>query len=214
MKKILLILFAVTFFFFSSKTIYAQDNFDISAEAKYTINESGLTTIVQKIVIVNKKEFIYTPSYQIVTGLKDISSLSVYNANGAIPYDLKKLNDGNEIDVSFLEKIIGQGKTNTFTVSFETREITKKQGSIWEVDIPGLSNPDDYSSYNITLSVPFSFGGVSVIKPPKELKGNILEFTKEEIGKSGIFVLFGNSQTYKMNLTYHISNSNLFPIKT
>lgn len=214
MKKILLVFFTAVFLFFSTNRIYAQDNFDISANAKYTINESGLTTIVQKITIVNKKEFIYTPSYQIVTGLKDISSVSVFNANGAIPYDLKKSNDGNEIDISFLEKIIGIGKTNTFTVSFETREITKKQGSIWEVDIPGLSNPNDYSSYGIILSVPSSFGGVSVIKPPKELMGNILEFTKDEIGKSGIFVLFGNSQTYKMNLTYHISNSNLFPIKT
>ena len=214
MKKILPFFLVAVFFLFSGKTIHAQSNFDISTLAKYTINDSGLTTIVQKITIVNKKEFIYTPSYQIVTGLKDISSISVFNANGAIPYDLKKMSDGNEIDISFLEKIIGEGKSNTFTVSFETHEITKKQGSIWEVDIPGLSNPNDYSSYTISLSVPSSFGGVSVIKPTKKLLGNTLEFSKDEIDKSGIFILFGSSQSYKMNLTYHISNSNLFPIKT
>lgn len=214
MRKILLIFFVLLSFFFSPKTIHAQDNFDISTEANYTVNEFGVTTIVQSITIVNKKEFIYTPSYKIVTGLKDISSLSVFNSNGAIPYDVKKVGDENEINISFLEKSVGLLKSTTFTVSFETHEIAKKRGSIWEIDIPGLSNPNDYSSYNVSLTVPPSFGKVSVIKPPNKFNGNVLSFDKKAIGESGIFVLFGDSQIYKMSLTYHISNPNLFPIKT
>ncbi len=213
MKKLLLLLF-LFFLLATPKKVYAGATFDISADAKYFVSESGTTTIDQNIVIVNNTEFIYTPSYKIVTGLKDISSVSVYNSNGALPFDLKKVDQGNEINISFLEKIIGKGRINSFTISFQTSEVAKKQGSIWEVDIPGLSNPEEYSSYNISLSVPSSFGDVSIIKPPKSKPGNAIEFNRDEIGKSGIFVLFGDKQIYKLNLTYHISNPNLFPIKT
>lgn len=211
MNKILL---AFLFLILFPAKAFADSNFDISVSANYQVSEAGITRVSQAITIENKKEFIYTPSYSISTGLKDISNAHVVSKNADASIILKKTEDGNELNIEFNEKIIGLGKKNEFTVSFETKNIASKQGSIWEIDIPGLSNPDNYKQYNLELYVPQSFGKLSVIKPQKKIISKNIVFSKNEIGKSGIFLLFGQYQYYKFNLQYHISNPNLYPVKT
>lgn len=215
MKKIIFLIVVLSLLLFPPK-VYADSEFDISTQSNYLVFENGITKFTQIITIKNNKEFVYTPSYTLTTGLKDIQNLTTYSGSGLIHNKVEDVKDGGKsIEVTFDKRFVGVGVTNQFTISFESSEIAKKVGNIWEVDVPGLSNPDDYSSYSTTLSVPNSFGLPLVVKPNKKLSGkNFFSFTKDEIGKSGISIQFGENQYYKLNLSYYISNSNVFPVKT
>ena len=193
----------------------ADENFDVSVIANYQIEENGNTKVVENISIKNKKEFVYTPSYIITLAFEDIANLSVFNSEGSIPSALKELKAGNKsIEISFPGKVVGIGNVNNFTVSFDTKNIAIKKGSIWEINIPGISDADDFLSYETILSVPQSFGKPSTVKPIIPIANSPYTFTKNDIGKSGINILFGQSQYYHLNLSYHISNTKLVPIKT
>lgn len=201
--------------FFPGK-VFADSDFDIKTQSNYTVSESGSTRVVQNITITNKKEFIYTPSYTLTSSFKDISNVGAFSSDGGIKSSVADNNDGSKtIEVEFGRRVVGIGKSNQFSISFDTKEIAKKEGAIWEINIPGLSEPSDYLEYNVLLSVPPAFGKPTISKPFKNIAGSSsFRFAKDDIGKSGIYLLFGDSQFYKVDLTYHISNPNLFPVKT
>lgn len=193
---------------------FADQDFDITTEAKYQVFESGTTRITQVISIQNKTDFIYTPTYSVGIGFKDIKNLKTFNSAGSIQDKVSDSEDGKNIELTFPEKVVGKGKINEFTISFESSEIAKKKGNIWEINIPGLSSPESFLYYDSTLIVPESFGKPSVIKPYNKFESNIYKFSKNDVGRSGIFLLFGDSQFYNLELTYTISNPKIIPIKT
>ena len=217
MKKILLLVFFAFLFIFYTPKIYAENtNFDILSNTNIEVEEDGNALITQTIKIINKKEFIFTPTYTALLGYKDISKIQVSSASGDLQY--KTLDDdkkGKELEITFPKKIVGVGSENTFTISYQTRELAKKIGSIWEVNILGISAPEDFSSYQVTISIPKNFGKLSLSKPYKFIYDNSQNFifNKNEIGKSGIYLIFGNEQYYKLKLSYHITNANFFTDK-
>lgn len=216
-KKVFLPLFLVIFLSFSAPQAYAADShFDISVDSKYKIAETGMTTITQAITIKNKTEFYYTPTYTVSVGFSDIQNIEAYNSDGTIATTLNDKNPSNKsIKLTFPKRYTGLSDSNTFTLKFDTKDIAKKQGNIWEVSIPGISIPDDFTSYDSTITVPPSFGLPTIVKPQKESgKDKTLRLTKEDIGKSGVYILYGDKQYYNFSLKYNISNPNLFPVRT
>jgi len=217
MRLRLFAFFVLIFVFFMRVPLaQADENFDISTNSTYQVSESGLTHIIQTVRIRNKTEFTYTPTYTITTGINDLKNLRTYNNSGGLPSKLEDTKDGDKtIEVSFPDKIAGFGRINEFTVSFDTNLIARKKGNIWEVSVPGLTDPSSFTEYSITLIVPSSFGEPSITKPKKDLVGRgPYVFSKNEIGNSGILVLFGRSQYYLLSLSYHIENSKVVPVRT
>lgn len=212
--KILLFLFLSSLFLFSPKLAYADNEFDISTNSTYEVRQDGVTKISETISITNKTEFVYTPSYKITVGLKDIKKLETFNQDGSISSTLKDTSDGKTIEVTFPVKTVGLGKVNEFSIIYETSDIAKNRGNLWEVIIPGLSSADDFSSYNIKLSVPKTFGVPSITKPSRILSQAPFLFSKNDIGSAGILIIFGENQVYNLELTYNIANPKLVPAKT
>ena len=214
--KIFAIFVFVLVLFVCAPRALADENFDISTNSTYEVTDSGLTHVTQAIRIRNKTDFTYTPTYTITTGINDLKNLKTYNGSGSLLHKLEDARNGDKsIEVSFPEKVVGFGRVNEFTVSFDTNLIARKKGSIWEVSVPGLTNPSSFSEYNITLTIPSSFGDPSITKPKRNLVGRgPYVFSKNEISNSGILVLFGKSQYYRLSLSYHIENSKVVPVKT
>jgi len=211
--KLVILLFFILFI--AKSSVFADSNFNISSNTSYEIASSGVTHVVETIEIENKKEFVYTPSYKLSFGIKDLSGIKVYKSNGSLRHEISQNDSGGKsIEVFFDERIVGIGNKNTFNLEFDTTEIAKKEGGVWRVNIPGLSSPQDFTSYNATLFIPKLFGKISVSKPKLEIIEDKIKLDKNQIGKSGIFLLFGNEQYYKLNLKYHLENPNLSTIKT
>jgi len=214
MKKIFLLFFFTFFLINFTQKIYAENkNFEISVHTDIEVTDDGNAIIAQTIKIVNKKEFIFTPTYTAFLGYKNISNIQISSSSGSLQY--KAFDDdekGKKLEILFPKKIVGLDTDNTFTISYQTRDLAKKIGNIWEVNILGISSPEDFSSYQVSLSIPKNFGKLSLSKPYKfiyDTSQNFV-FTKNEIGKSGIYLIFGNEQYYKLRLTYNVTNANFF----
>ncbi len=218
--KIFLILLLLIFYpvshGFAQEKEDSKDYFTVTASSLYQVVSSSATHVIQEISIVNKKEFFYAPSYAITLHTKSISNIAARNDAGAIPFTLKEGEGGSKtIEITFSEKIVGVGKANNFTFSYDSSDFTHKIGNILTIQIPALSGSQTFDSYTAAVNVPNEFGTPSIIKPnvSYEKKGNTYIFSNGQLTK-GIEMIFGEYQLYKFKLSYHLENNNVFPVTT
>ncbi len=216
LKKVFPFILLLVIFLFPLKASAAEKQFDISVESKYNVQEDGVTDISQTITITNKTEYYYTPTYTVSVGFSDISNIQAYNSDGSIPTTLAEKGDVDKsIKLSFPKRYAGLNEKNIFTLKFSTRDIAKKQGNVWEVTIPGIEKPEEFQEYTVQIGVPEEFGIPTIVKPARKAnEDNSIELSKEEVGKSGVYILYGDKQYYSFSLKYNISNPNLFPVRT
>lgn len=212
------ILFFFLLFFIFTFPSYAS-NFTTDYNVSYAISESSKTRVSLDITLTNTTSEYYASSYNIRVGFKDIENVLASDPDGAIAPKVSKDANGENIELNFNKRVTGLGNKLKFNLSFDTFEIAEKNGNIWEVNIPGLSNQSEFSSFNVTVSYPGFLGRPSFIKPDisnarEKSNGNSLSFSKGDLGAGGISIAFGKYQIYSFDLTYHLENKNLFPIST
>lgn len=200
------------FLIFVPTRVLASDYFSRDYKVLYTVNDDGKTNVNVAISLTNKTSDYYASSDTLAVGFDDIENLKVVDPDGEINPIVSKTEQGNNIQSTFKKKAVGIGKAITYTVTFDTTDVARKTGKIWEINIPGLSDPDSIDTFTAEVKAPESFGKPSYVKP--QIKGDKLIFTKNDLNKSTISIAYGTEQIYSFNLTYHLHNANLFPIKT
>lgn len=215
MKKQLLFLLIFLFSLFIPQTVNAtSSNFSTDYNVTYNVLENALTHVTFDIALTNKTSQYYASSYSIQVGFRDINNVLVRDNAGKITPQVTKNEDGNNIEINFNDRVVGLDKENNLSISFDVKDIVRKSEKIWNINIPGLAKQAEYNSFNVNVVVPKFLGKPSYIKPDiGRIEENSLKFTKEELGKSGISIAFGQEEIYNFNLLYHLKNSNLFPIK-
>lgn len=214
MRKLFFAFIFVFLLFISVAPVNAAEDESsvISHDVTYNVLESGTTNVVMNTAITNKSSRTYTASYTIELGFDDIKNVQAFDKLGSIIPSVTKTNDGQKVMLEFNEKVVGINNILNFKLSFDTQKVAQKNGNIWEINIPGVLRQSDFSYFNVHVKVPESFGEPSFIKPSKGNKS--LDFSKEDLGNSGIFISFGENQIYGFDLNYHLQNANLFPVKT
>ncbi len=214
MKKILLLLLATIFLLFSTaQNVHAEsDYFSRKYDVIYTVKENGKTNVVLTVTLTNKTSDYYASSDTITVGFDDITDVKARDATTELRPTITRTKEGNAIELPFNQKVVGKDKSLVFVVTFDTTNVAHHKGKTWEINIPGISSPEDYSDFRAEVKVPQNFGTPSYIKPVQP--DNVLIFTKEELGKSGISIAYGADQIYKLDLVYHLRNKNVFPIRT
>ncbi len=199
-------------FIFLPKRILASDYFTRDYKILYTVKEDGKTNVAITITLTNKTSDYYASSDTLSVGFNDIENLTDKDPDGDIKPLVTKTDQGNNIQSTFNKKAVGIGKAISYTISFDTKDIAHKSGKIWEINIPGLSDPNSIDSFIAEVKAPNSFGRPNYVKPtPKDGK---LIFTKSDLHTSAISISYGLEQIYSFNLIYHLQNKNLYPIKT
>ncbi|MDP3955188.1 MAG: hypothetical protein Q8Q15_02385, partial [bacterium] len=215
MKKIF---YFLTFFFFLFHfhlfpgSVKASENFLTAYDVTYNVLQNGLTQTTFKVSLTNTEDRYYVSSYAISVGFETLRNLKASDSEGEIIPKISKTDNGNKIELSFNKRVVGKGNSLLFNVTFDTPDIARKQGNIWEINIPGVANQNEFQNFNVHLRVPKILGNPAYIKP-FQIK-NTLDFDKESLGKSGISLAFGKRQFYRFSLSYHIKNRQLFPVKT
>lgn len=216
-SKLLALALVLAIFLFLPEKSLANGNFDTSYKVTYSVKEDQTTRVTLSVGLTNKSSDFYAASYGVQTGYDDIKNIYVQDSTGSLAYKTKKNDNGVEVTFDFNDRTVGKGNTQNFSISFDTNEISKNYGTVWEVNIPGLANQEDYKSFNVEVKTPESFGNPTIIKPKinysNPSKGSIT-FTKNELGNSGISIAYGDFQTYQFNLKYHITNKDVFPETT
>ena len=207
-------LFFLFFFLFAFRPALSladtsSSNFITDYTVIYTAQDNGLTHVYMQVSLTNKTSTYYASSYKMDLGFSDIENLKAADPGGPTSIAETKTDTGKSLALAFNKKVIGKGNTLTFSVNFDTTDVTHIYGRVREIDIPGISTPDDFNTFNVQVHVPADFGSPSYVKPETYQQG--LLFTKTELKKSGISIAYGSGQSYKFNLTYHLQNTNLFP---
>ena len=213
MKKLLLLfLFIFLPFLFPKPTFADTGNFAVSTNVTYTVNSSGNTHVAFAVTLKNTTDKYYASSYTIHLGFQNIHNVTASDTGGSISPQVKNTSDGETITVPFNVQVAGLNKTLPFQIGFDTSDVATLNGSIWEVNIPGLSDDTDFTNFTVHVVVPGYFGNPTYIKP--NVGNNNLTFTKDQLGTSGISLAFGDKEVYTTNLTYHLQNTQLFPVRT
>lgn len=210
-------LFSVILFLLFTPAVYAQEGeqkFETTDNTSYTVLDDGTTHVSQAITLKNLTDEFRASEYSLELGLTDLKNIKVSDSLGPITAKIEKEQGKTQIKLVFNEIVIGKDRILLFTISYQTSELARKRGLIWEVNIPGVQNPAGLTAHNVSLVVPNSFGKPAYIKPNKIIEDGKLTWTKEEIPKSGILVAFGEFQAYAFYLKYHLKNPRLYPIQT
>lgn len=215
MKKLLVFFLPAVALFLLPLPLFAQENFSVASTVTYSVSENGTTSVSFSNILTNQASEYSALSYKIRVGFDDIKNLKAFDSYGKINPQIIKENDGKTIKLPFNKPVIGKNNSISFSFSFDTKDVASKQGEIWEINIPGLSNRNEFSVFDVLVKVPFSFGKPSYVKPNLGVltkPDDSLYFPKDILKKSGISIAYGEVQIYYFNLKYHIKNSNLFPV--
>lgn len=219
MKKCLFIFLSIFLFLFYCKTSFAVSNFTTDYDVTYTVTDDQNTNVKINITLTNTSDIYYASSYKIQVGFNNVRKIKAFDSYGPIVPTVTTNASDKIIDLEFNDRTVGIGNKLFFSLSFDTKNIANKSGNLWEINIPGLAKQTDFDNFKAHVIVPKSFGQPSFIKPeikdnPSLKNGSTFTFSKNDLGKSGISMTFGNEQLYEFNLTYHLENKNIYPVKT
>jgi transglutaminase-like putative cysteine protease len=219
-KKLLLVVLMLGWWLVSAPRLMAASEFETSYSSIYQVGLDGVTQVVLDISLENKISNVYADRFSLSVGFTDIRNVRVKDAAGLIEPEIVVTDNQTIIRFMFVDKVVGKGKVNRFSVSYETQDIAIKNGSIWEVNIPQLEADKEISSQKVTLIVPSVFGEPAFItpkpdtatnNPPAANTSNSYGFEALTLGNRAISAVFGTEQYMRFNLIYHLENNS--PVK-
>lgn len=231
-KKALVILFAFLFSLFAFHfspldftrgrlftPVLAADEFATSYDVLYDVDESGVTTVTEKITLRNLTAQYYASEFKITIGATQIFDIKAADPGGVLNVNQQQQGNFTTISVNFNQQVAGLGKTLAWTLTFKSKDFAEKSGKIWEVRVPRISSTTNLESYSLTLAVPQSFGEPSSISPtPNSQTTNsgkmFLTFDTSQLKSAGVSANFGTHQLFDFDLIFHLENNNWVPILT
>jgi len=171
-------------------------------KTSYTIKLTNL----QPDLIIKK----YTISFPRSFGIENITAK---DDRGTIIPLIEEKDRTIETSFEFIAPKAGINEVNTLYLDFYQKNIFRSKGTIWEVFIPTVENKQN-DTYSITVYLPpESKKKLSLSKPmPDLITFDRIVWNKVE-GKS-IYAVFGDTQQYSLDLTYHLTNPNFYRVYT
>ncbi len=224
MVKRLLIVFLLLSFTFVPKALAQEQadkkvDFTTSYDVVYDIDEAGITTVTEKINLKNLTSEYYANQFKLIIGATEVFDTKASDEGGALQLESEQKDTSTIISVKFNQQVVGLNKVLSWTLQFKSKDFAQNLGKVWEVRAPKVSASSNLENYNLTISVPNSFGEPTLISPtPKSQTSSFgklfLTFDKSQLTSSGVSASFGNIQLFDFDLTYHLENNNLVPILT
>ncbi len=182
---------------------WAAGQFRADYDVSYAIAPSGVTIVTQNVTLTNQVSNLYAQKYTIVIDSAKVKNIIAYDNGGIISPQITQEDGKTQIALVFNERVVGLGKQLQFSLRYEDSQIASKNGSIWEVNIPGAPRDADMASYFVSLRVPPTFGPNAYMSP---LPGSGSRWTKEQMTQGGISAAYGESQVFDVDLSYFLEN--------
>lgn len=196
---------------FINNNVSAAGEFSTDFEVSYSVKESGVTEVTNKIILTNIYSNLYATSYSIVLNSIKPTNIKAYGETG--PYSMTTTGDDKQttIKIDFPDQMVGKDMSRIFYVTYEESSFAVRTGEVWEISIPGIAEDATFSTYNIKLYIPEKLGQEAYISPsPRDKKTEngflVYDFNKDDVRKTGIVAGFGEFQVFSFNLSYHLEN--------
>src|SRR3989339_1531252 len=188
---------------------------DYQVEYNLSESENNLNSQVSfRIKIINLKSDLFVSKFSISFPESfSIQNLKSSDDNGYITPKVITNGDKTKIELEFSNPAVGKDSVNTFFLNFDQANLFKINGKVWEVVLPVIENTQN-ESYTVTVNLPETTNKkISISKPrPDSVTGNKIIWNNPKT--KTIYAVFGDSQAYKTELTYHLKNDQIYPVFT
>ena len=213
-RAIIAFSFIVYSLWFMVPAALAEGEFETDYDVTYSATTDGKTTVTQNITLNNKTPNFYADKFELKIGSTKVSDVTASDTTGTLQTEAKFENNLTTIAVIFNQKVIGTGKSLSWTLNYTSDELTTKSGQIWEVSIPRLARSTDIGKYEAKVVVPRPFGpkAFAVPAPLEEITSSSSQtysFNKDQLLESGISMSFGEKQVFSFKLDYFLENNNV-----
>jgi len=211
-KKFKILIFSILYLISSgSQNIFAQstENFEINLHSSYDITATGKAIVKQKFTIKNKTPELFVSKYGIVVSSTNLENIEITHNGKRLASSIDKQKGQTSINVTFEDKVVGEGKNNELIVSYTDQDIALISGKILEINIPELSDHDRYQTYQLELRVPSIFDTPSRINPSNfslKQEGDYNVITYSNLEDQSVSAIFGNKQVFDLKLNYYLNN--------
>lgn len=202
----------------STKLVLAESyQFTIDYDLNYVVSEDGTTSVIQKTIITNLLNDVIPTTYTFTAKSMKIYDVSAITNGKSSNVKLEEKGNDTLISVDISKYAIGQGRQNEIELKYKTKNIATQAGKIWNIYIPKIQIPETTSKYDITLTIPASFGSKIYLSPtPTNEKTSDKTITyylnKESFKSSGVTGAFGEYQPINFKLKYQLKNSFIIPL--
>ena len=219
LKKLLLTLLLAICYSLFATNVSAASEFATSYDVLYDVDESGITTVTEKITLKNLTSEYYANQFKLTIGATSVFDVKASDPAGSLEVISEQKDTSTTIGVKFNTQVAGIGKTLPWVLVFKSKDFAEKAGKVWEIRAPKISSTSNLENYNLTISVPQSFGDVSGVSPLPKSRSissgkTFMTFDRDQLKSSGVSASFGTNQLFDFDLAYHLQNSNLMPVLT
>lgn len=212
MKRIVVFLISLcTLYSVLCTSVKAEGEFTTDVDVTYTVKETGITEVSNKITLTNVFSNLYATSYSIILDSINPRNIKAYDTNGLLILETDTKDSKTTISVKFNDSVLGKDKSRTFWIDYEESSFAVRTGEVWEISIPRLSDNSNFNSYYVNLLIPEKLGQEAYISPTPRNKFNSngyinYKFNKDDVIKTGVVAGFGDFQVFSFNLNYHLEN--------
>ena len=193
----------------------ALAKFNTNYQIYYQVEDTGKTHVKFVINQKNNLSVVYATNYGLSVNETKIENIKVMDEGNPVSPDVIKSLNQTSISFPFTSKIVGKDKNHTFTIEYNTTDITTKSGNTWQIDIPRLEPDENVTEQTVILTVPSGFAPPAYIDPkPDIINGNVYYFSGQKIANKSISAIFGKTQYYQGKLNYHLVNNEREKLRT
>lgn len=218
-------LFSILFFLFilivlTPNKVIASSKFDVKTDISYVVASDGRATVSQNFNLTNLTSEYAPAQYVFQPGLTQFDNVRAFNSNGPLPVSATQKDGRWEITVNLPGDALGIGKSQIWTVVYESSEVLRKNGRLWELFVPKPADLEGLKDLSLSLDLPSSVGRKALLWPnPTSGDFNHLVWSKTDLKGSviGAFDPSGGTgevyQAYDFKLRYPLNNNRLYPVK-
>ncbi|MFZ5437503.1 MAG: transglutaminase-like domain-containing protein [Patescibacteria group bacterium] len=183
----------------------------------YTVNELGNTYVEHTFSIKNLTPTYYITKHGLKTSSPNITNIRVFDQQGNnFNAEITKVENQTNIGITFPDKLVGEGKVRTFTISYNNPDLAQVNGNVLEIAIPKQADSNQYQQAEVVLNTPLRFGNATRVTPAsnftQKLTDKGIQMTFSELKNQGVSALFGIDQIFDLNFTYFLENNDSQPI--
>jgi len=207
-NKLAIFLFLVSLGF---KSFAINEQFLLDLDFKYKVSPEGFVEISKNIGIINVENELSVTSFTQNLEEYNYYDLTVSDSSG--PVEIKEIDEdtSKRIVVPLRGSKIGKNQINYLTIKYKSKELLKKVGSIYFLNLPKVPKKN-VRNLNVEIEVPKSLGNEIFISPTNFAKTeaketNIYKFLNNSSIDKAISTTFGEFQIINFNIKYELQNN-------
>lgn len=196
--------------------VHAQD-YKTDYQVEYSLDKSpGIqnTNVKFNISITNLNNEVFVKKFAIVFPKTfSIRNIKGLDDNGSVTPHVTQDDLNTTISLEFSDPKTGSNSVNHFYLEFWQDNLFKDNGKSWELIIPTIDDKAN-SAYKVIVHIPPGKDKQISIAKPLPTSASEQQVVWDNPKSKTIYAIFGDTQYYKVNLTYHLKNPRLFPVIT